>query len=145
MPVFVNQNAVINLWGLSDFFGVIVHVPSSVRYTNQTGGVTCAHPLLEGVYVPLNPGYPPDKLRDIWAPLWSDYDPAKVQDILTELQLSSLLEAVGPSHQLHAPFRNTLDHWGEAWIPVRIIAEEDHPSLGAFEDHFGVLTYTNSD
>ncbi|KYF66073.1 DUF6210 family protein [Sorangium cellulosum] len=34
-------------------FGAIVSFPSGVLYSNQTGGTSCLHPEIEGIYVPL--------------------------------------------------------------------------------------------
>lgn len=43
----------IHLWN-SNGVGLIILCPSGVRYSNQTGGYACLHPVVEGVYVPLS-------------------------------------------------------------------------------------------
>jgi hypothetical protein len=48
----MSSKPVISLYGLEGL-GLVVPYPSGVLYTNQTGGTTCAHPVEEGVFVPL--------------------------------------------------------------------------------------------
>jgi hypothetical protein len=43
----------IELWDLDWPMGVIVPCESGVKFTNQTGGTMCAHPVIEGVFIPL--------------------------------------------------------------------------------------------
>ena len=42
----------IELWE-SVGLGLIVEMPSGVLYSNQTGGFSCLHPAIEGVFLPL--------------------------------------------------------------------------------------------
>jgi uncharacterized protein DUF6210 len=48
----MTSKPVISLYGLEGL-GLIVPYPSGVLYTHQTGGTNCAHPVEEGVFVPL--------------------------------------------------------------------------------------------
>src|SRR5438105_11225868 len=49
---YAAQARVVELWEYHGI-GLILLVPSGVRYTNQTGGTACYFPQAEGVFVPL--------------------------------------------------------------------------------------------
>ena len=137
----------IQLWMLDRFFGLIVQAKTGVWYTNQTAGIGCRHPVIEGFYVPLPSGLVErvaDSLENYGA--WDDgYDAARVQAWLEARQLDEVFE----------PAADTTLPLCEAWIPVRVrrniklkherswfAADEQLSGLGG---RVGVLTYENSD
>lgn len=125
----------VTLWEDNSFgIGLIVNFSTNVTYTNQCGGTCCAHPELEGFFVPLSMAEPssPDPLNDHWG----EYE------WLMDEGIQFLME-----NELDKYFKldDTYDgHIGEAWLPV-IILKNDHPALQDLEGMHGVITYENSD
>lgn len=150
----------VELWDAPDLglyvLGLIVERKSGVLWTNQTGGTYCAHPTLEGVYLPLAELHPKhgvykDPVQNYWHvpnPSIDDTDflsrvHTAMNDLICHFELHWWLELRDKSNEPH----------GEAWIPVRIRrAEEIHAdapetplALRPFLGGQGVLTYPNSD
>lgn len=133
----------IELWGMGDpFLGVIVPAPTGIVWTNQTGGMCCAHPELEGFLVPLAGEGPrePDPFENVF-PGMNPYDPVQVQQWLEFNGLEPLFEPLRATDE--AP-----DH-AEAWIWVRIRCAPEHlfrsVALQNLCGRVAVLTYNNSD
>lgn len=120
------------------FFGLIVPMKTGIVWTNQVGGLSCCHPELEGIFIPLPGHWLPetDVLRDQW--LEPEYNEHLVKEFLSKNDWLTSLFAPIPNPV--AP----LNQLGEAWIPVRINGHGD-TLLDAFNDCDGVLTYANSD
>ena len=59
-PVWSTNMKRVQLWSLSNFFGLIIPEKTGIIYSNQTGGVTCNHPEIEGYYIPLMTGWKPE-------------------------------------------------------------------------------------
>jgi hypothetical protein len=70
----------IRLWD-GGGFGLIIEWPSGVKVSNQTGGTSCLHPEVEGVFVPLR--------TDHSFPSWTLLSP--------EIELNEYFE--GPVHR----------------------------------------------
>lgn len=121
------------------FLGLIVPCSSGVEWTNQVGGVSCQHPKVEGIYIPLPVHWEPypDPLLD-W---YGNYKPYRVEEFLEAapelLKRFAVLESY-PDNEC----------FGEAWVPVTIqVSPEDAygPLLTPFFGRAGIITYTNSD
>lgn len=109
----------------------------------------CAQPDAEGVFVPI-PYVPqfPDALIDEWNSDWQRYSPVRIQQYIDLMGLMKCFEPVPESDQALEGLRD-LQGWGEAWIPVKIkkLTEraEHYELLRDFADHYGIITYPNSD
>ncbi len=53
------EKNIIQLWNSGDEY-LIIKKPSGIRYSNQTGGVMCNHPVIEGVLMPISCGITDD-------------------------------------------------------------------------------------
>src|SRR5262245_56390620 len=157
------MRATIRLWD-GGGFGLIIEWPSGVNVSNQTGGTSCLHPEIEGVFVPLR--------TDHSFPDWTLLSP--------EIELSEYFE--GPVHRgtgatsglsvsdvdfidrilakrgLASSLRVDRDRLmesHEAWVYVIVTAADGgeaqmDDSLRAFAGfepcpRCGILTWTNSD
>lgn len=134
----------------ADFFGCIVPDDESPAvYTNQVGGLSCHHPEVRGIYVPIpNQFYnwEDDLFRGTeFVYSHNDYEPDKVQQWLDNMgDISKVFEP--RDGDCEDPIR-------EAWVPVRIAFDDesdDNPKsqlwhLSAFEGRNAFLTYPNSD
>lgn len=128
------------LYMIDDIMGVIIECPSNIVWSNQTGGTCCAHPEVEGIYVPLRIGTPPetDILYDIG---YMEYDPKLVTQWLADNALDHFFEA-------RKSFSDKYKTFGEAWVPVKIFGKEKvrlDPHLRPFAGMDAIITYTNSD
>ena len=130
----------IDLSLLEAFAAAIVLVPSDIQWTNQTGGISCDHPVAEGLLVPLP------------LPGWL-LDPSAVDPLLNVYQHQASPTAarnVIAGWLLQTPYDEVFeaiewsDYWGEAWVPVRVAVAAPEPF-----DHFrglnAIITYENSD
>jgi hypothetical protein len=137
--------------------GLIIEYPSGIIYSNQTGGTSCLHPEVEGVFVPLrndieakeprlfSPGN--DLFRCFEGPKHNGtgavpgLDRADADFIEGVLQKYSLGNIVTVD-------RDRLRDSHEAWVHVVVNREEEHDSifrgLGPYPRP-GVLTWTNTD
>ena len=115
--------------------GIVIECKTGIRWTNQAGGTACAHPEVEGIFLPL-PTYAEaslEILRDRW-----HVETEHVAKFLAAEELDDVLE---PSAGVG----------GEAWVPVRIKAQvTDLPpewarNLLPFAGSLGFLVYLNSD
>jgi hypothetical protein len=131
--VIVQKMIKVELWDLQNFMGVIVPCQSGVIFSNQTGGIDCFHPEVEGVYIP--PPYfgkEPDCLYDYWL---DEYDAEIAKQAIKELD----------SEDFEALEESDFD-MGEAWIPVKVKDHQCLPQqLKPFIGKVVILTYQNSD
>lgn len=106
-----------------DKCGVVVEHPTGIIWTSQVGGIACAHPEVEGFFIPLdwNQSVSCYPFQDAWWPTsvvdesepWcvKTYDRREIQNWLDSVpELAAVLEA-------REDFKGW---WGEAWIPVRV-------------------------
>lgn len=134
----------IDLTSLCDSSGVIILIETGVQFTNQVGGVNCANPSAEGVFVPW---FFSPELHDAVYNAWPNLSvrggglvPLDVAE-KTRLKVAQILSGCD------LPFRLREDEseCGEAWLTVSIVDEGD---VGALTDFIGckaILTWTNSD
>ena len=126
--------------------GVIVSHPSGVVFTNQVGGYACQHPVIEGVFIPLNrPGL--QTALDqyfFYGPKWEGHCYRGI-DEETATVLDHLL-AGHPMTRGIAVDRARLADSVEAWIHVIITPHRDgEDALTGFDGRTAVLTWENSD
>jgi hypothetical protein len=142
----------VELWDSNQLLGVIYPCQSGVEYTNQVGGTACAHPKIEGVFIPL-PQYwfdfdtVKDPLEGFWHPTGGREDMmvGLIQKLLDENDLLKL--------NFRAPTLQELKekpYVAEAWVPLVCITDRNSYKagselLGAFKDFWVYLTYPNSD
>ena len=140
--------------------GLIIECQSGILVSNQTGGTSCLHPEIEGVYVPLRNDYS-DETREFMSPenelsdyfTGSKHAGAGATSGIDEDD-AHFIESVLARVKLHPPVsvdRRRLRKSHEAWIHVEISGDECSDSdLSAFV-HFapyprsGILTWCNSD
>jgi hypothetical protein len=122
----------------TEMAGIVIVCNTGIRWTNQAGGTTCAHPEAEGIFIPLPPFLESslEILRDRWHLDASDIK--YVRRFLTAEELDRVME-YDPTMM-----------GGEAWVPVRILpAINEAPtwanSLKPFAGCNGFIVYQNSD
>jgi hypothetical protein len=127
---------IVQLWGLTgDWVGLVIPCSSGVYYSNQTHGVVCNHPEVEGIYIPL----PAQNVNNTII----DMGTLSELDIKNFLKANSLFEVFGPAKRRKGS--------GEAWVPVKVKQGLSASkklwtvSLMAFQGRVGWLTYSNSD
>lgn len=141
------QNPVVELWDLQIHLTLIVHAPTGVFYSNQTGGTACAQPRLEGYAIPLNTYFLPDP--DPFLDRWPGASKDEITKWLEADELIAHFEALDPKSE--EAIAAGIAEPGEAWVPVRV--REHKSELGEGLSSFlyghggklGVLTYKNSD
>lgn len=124
--------------------GLIVLDKTGFAYSNQVGGVSCSHPVAEGVFVPLRAvgeilGELPEVLTDVYGRVGgTDGWAPKVADAVRATQM---IRAACRYLEFDSGYDGP---WGEAWIPVRIVAPIDH-DMEWLVGKRAILTYENSD
>ncbi|OUS29458.1 hypothetical protein A9Q99_10215 [Gammaproteobacteria bacterium 45_16_T64] len=137
--------------------GLIICFESGVVFSNQTGGGSCLHPEIEGVYVPLRNDYTEEE-KTFMSPeldLAEHFEGSKWQgagatngiDPEDSDTIQSILNNAGlESIEID---RNKLHLSHEAWIYVKINGDEskEFPVFEGFSPYPipGVLTWSNSD
>lgn len=139
--------------------GLVVPLSTGVLWRTQAGGTACAHPEVEGIFIPLAGDLAEEESFEDLQSRWMEakdswrYYADKVSPLFAvtadTVHLRALHETEWALAQLPSPHR--LRYWGEAWIPV-IVAEDPrenawymHPHLEAVKDRLAFLTYPNSD
>jgi len=139
----------VHLWEFeSDFLGFIYPCKSGIVWSNQVGGISCGHPEIEGVYVPLpSPKFKDDPLVDYYMSRHSsEYN---YKGLITQfLDVYHLSEWFSPlSDWNDVPGIQQLV--AEAWIPVRVKPIVQYSNfatvLRPFTGEAVILTYPNSD
>lgn len=108
---------------------LIVKCDSGVSYSNQTDGVMCRHPVVEGVLVPLT--------------FWGfNYE---MNELLEDYPTKEFVE--GWIKKLGVPLKvSGKEPLSEAWIEVEILPHDDgYSPLKDFVGCKAILTYENSD
>jgi hypothetical protein len=128
--------------------GLIIEHPSGVFFTNQTRGVCCDHPEIEGVFVPLD-------AEASWLRLNAHFEGPKYRGTGAMHGLDEedavFIESVLRDGRIGVPVmvdRSRLDDSHEAWVHVLIEGEtEPFPTISGFGPYprRGVLTWPNSD
>ena len=146
----------IELWD-SVGLGIIIEFPTAVMISNQTGGIACLHPKIEGIYLPLANDYSEEnkeflspeielinyfkgsKYKGAGAIKGIDIEDAKkIDSIMTHSRLDKLIEID----------LNRLAESHEAWIRIKIHKDTNIDLIQGFDNHFplnGILTWSNSD
>jgi hypothetical protein len=141
----------IELWDMyGDFVAVIVPEKTGVIWSNQTAGIACQHPEMEGYLIPLPWQFMQgaekkgkDPIEDHGFGVRGDvYDPEKVQTFLDWSGLAVYFEplTMDAAKAFGEPFH-------EAWVPAMVVRETG--DLPVHLEHLAgravVLTYNNSD
>ena len=140
--------------------GLIIEFPSGVLYSNQTGGTSCLHPQIEGVFVPLRNEYQLpdgpilsaelDLVQYFAGPRHGGSGATRGIDTADADFIDSVLEQVRLRASVRVD-RNRLRESHEAWIHVVISADESQDNSVAVFAEFtpyprpGILTWSNSD
>jgi hypothetical protein len=139
--------------------GLILEFPSGVIYSNQTGGTSCLHPELEGVFIPLRNDcvqesrefLSPEHVLFAYfgGPKWRGTGATKGIDSEDADFIDQLLAKYRLAHCITTD-RSRLRDSQEAWVWVQVTSDEDVPELGAFVGfapypRSGVLTWQNTD
>ena len=140
--------------------GLIICCESGIVITNQTGGTSCLHPEIEGVFVPLRNDYVEEtgKFMSPELELTKHFEGFKHGGAGATSGIdeedAEFIESVLKRVRLFPPIsvdRGKLKKSHEAWIHVLISGDEsDDPDLSAFA-HFapyprsGIFTWANSD
>ncbi|KYG09597.1 hypothetical protein BE21_16980 [Sorangium cellulosum] len=128
--------------------GVILQHPSGVLYTNQTRGVCCAQPEMEGVFVPFD-------AEESWLRLNAYFVGPKYEGTGAMQGLddedATFIESVVRDARTGVPLivdRSRLKESHEAWVHVLIEGEAEKigvvSGFGPYPRR-GVLTWPNSD
>lgn len=120
------------------FLGLILPEPSGYLWTNQVGGTMCAHPDLEGIFIPLPAEW---KAAEIADPLFNVYP----NESDGPGAVAKFLEAYEHLNNALLPAPDFYPEFCEAWIPVQVRAGLENSLLEPFAGRLGILTYSNSD
>ena len=128
--------------GEDGMFGIVVAHPSSVTYSNQSGGTGCLHPEVEGVYLPLH-----TMNQDHWDKLFKIV--GERRDGITANQANRIDTLLREGEWMCRQWRvdrSRLAECHEAWVRVCLDGEEDKYSFSGFPKPVtGVLVWENSD
>jgi len=145
---------IIDLTCFEDHFGVGIIFPAKTGFTfsNQVGGTYCAHPTLEGIYIPLRPfdsdlDLKEDPLQDHKKKTYEDSHAEMIQEFLSWAELDKFLKV--PS-KLDFDLAIPNSYLAEAWVPVQVKSVPPHQfGNGAVLENLvgkiGILTCQNSD
>lgn len=157
------EKNIIQLWNSGDEY-LIIKKASGIRYSNQTGGVMCNHPVIEGVLMPIPCGITDDLeehinfYADDYNPKreWNkDRDPEEIKANLEKIY-DSIENIIKKTLSVKLTgYDVTLDRTQssnqEAWLHLKFKRVENiDPMLCTMEDFKldefeAVLTYPNSD
>ena len=137
----------IRLWNTGGI-GLILLYPSGIWYTNQTGGYSCFHPEVEGIFVPLvNEMYNQEKelYEHFTGPKWNGWCSEKIDKETADF-IDQCLKNSHTTHDLSVD-REKLEMSHEAWVYVNIgqDLDEDFSLFYGFDTNQGILTWNNSD
>lgn len=133
--------------------GLILPYPSNIMYTNQAGGVLCTHPVIEGVFIPLNDmsndrGTAPQnnaaELTDHFCgPKYGGHgyhgiDQETADFIDGFLAKSDITDFINVD-------RDRLKECMESWIHVKVDNTKKHLLFRNIQVNSGILTWPNSD
>lgn len=125
--------------------GVVVALPTGVVYSNQTGGVACLQPELEGAFLPVNTQHPegdPEGLEAMLAAVFADG--SRRFDEQTANRVDQVLARFQETEGMRVDrSRGRSSH--EAWVHVTTRQTPSGSVQGLTEPLSGVLTWPNSD
>ncbi len=152
----LQNKPIIEIWD-SVGLGIIIEYPTGVWVSQQTGGTSCLHPKVEGIYLPLHNDYThkehqflsPEidlsqyfegpKHNGTGATSGLDQEDVKViTEILTKYKLGHILEIN----------KSKLKESHEAWVHIWLKPEKNNiPLWTGFEPYprNAILTWCNSD
>ena len=148
---------IVQLWQAVGL-GLIIEYPSGIAYSNQTGGTSCSHPKVEGLFVPLRNDIeyetrrllsPENELYDYFkGPKYCRTGAVGGLDVEDVSFIESVLEKYRLSSCISVD-RSRLADSHEAWVYVKVEREERSDvkifaGLGPYP-RSGVLTWTNTD
>jgi len=143
-----SEKPLVNLWS-SLGIGIIVLYKSGVRYSNQTGGYSCLHPEVEGVYVPLtNEVVNQEKELEAYftGPRWQGWCCDRI-DAETADFIDGVLKKSPYTCDINVD-RSRLEASHEAWIYVTIPTVSKNPEISelvGFSEGVAILTWNNID
>lgn len=153
----MNRKPLIQLWD-SVGLGLILECPSGVLVSNQTGGYSCLHPEVEGVFVPLrNDCLVPERTLlspEIELMEYFEGYPHEGSGATSGLspQDADFIEKILAKVNLHPAItidRKLLDKSHEAWVHVTVASDESGHEVAVFSGFQypakGILTWSNSD
>lgn len=132
--------------------GIIIPYPCGVFYGNQTGGVNCDHPEIEGVFLPFSTD-PNEKEDHLACPLTRDlYSVFVPRGWGLSEQLADQYDSIFKKYEITKSFRvdrDQLSNSNEAWLYITF-------SFSPYESFFrtnipfpldnkAILTWPNSD
>lgn len=142
------ETPLVNLLGAAGI-GIIVLHKSGVRYSNQTGGCSCLHPEVEGIYVPLVDELvnQEKELEDFFTgPKWQGWCSVRI-DTETADFIDAVLQKSPYTCNIRVD-RSRLEASHEAWVYVTIPTISKSPEiteLVGFSEGVAILTWSNSD
>ncbi len=120
--------------------GIIVKLNTGVIYTNQTGGVSCGHPIAEGFFIPLHESLEKD------LDFLTNFSFSYTDDVKTVKENIDKTNEIFRINKM--PFKvEVFEEMEEAWIPV-VITNVETNRFNPFknlEGMKGIITYNNSD
>ncbi|MFD2562881.1 DUF6210 family protein [Aquimarina rubra] len=145
----------IQIWD-SVGLGLIIEFPSGIMISNQTGGTSCLHPKIEGVYVPLANDYK-EKNKEFLSPeieLTAYFQGSKYKgsgaikgiDLEDAKEIHTIMATSG-LHECIEIDLNRLKESHEAWIRIKIYDNPNNELISGFKEYplNGILTWSNSD
>lgn len=143
----------VHLWEFESelFAGFLYPCNSGVQWSNQVGGTSCGHPIIEGIFVPLPPVMSKRGVRDpledeyISHPMYEYGHKKLVDQFLDVHKLTDWFEPLTSWHEVPGSQRLV----AEAWVPVRVKHVQQYAEMGTvlrpFSGEAVILTYANSD
>ncbi len=134
--------------------GLIISLDSGVVYSNQTGGTSCLHPELQGVYISMRNDYTEEhkKFLSPEVELSDFFEGVKHRgagatnglDLDDVVFIESVLEKYNLDGSIEIA-RNRLHESHEAWVNVSITGDSDvFSGFGPYPRN-AILTWANSD
>lgn len=132
--------------------GLLVAAPTGVRYTNQVGGTACAHPVLEGFFVPL---ILDAEITDLFVGYWpgNNFPEEHITQLNAwfqrmryplEFHRERYNQQTGTNPDVGVVGNEDAFRFAEAWIWVRILMDREFRWRG-LSGKEGVITWANSD
>jgi len=130
--------------------GIIIEMGTGIKWSNQVGGTMCAHPVVEGLFIPMCGGW---FWEDTLCDRYGEYDSSLVATFLSQTKLDRYFR---PVDTLVYEVMEIPLILAEAWVKVIVrddipneIFDDDVPfhdsNLQQFAGRTGILTYLNSD
>lgn len=141
----MNPKPTVLLYGMEGI-GLIIPCPSGVIFQNQTGGFSCLHDEMQGVFVPLDGGHVDHYVelhRFFYEGKWGGGCSSGI-DEETAVFIDATLARV-PLYAGIKTDRSRLRDSREAWVHVTVEDPKATLLLEGFGPFHGILTWPNSD